>query len=117
MLIRLCLINACCCDGPHLILLSLGPILSKMPVCVGFLAELRVHGKETHWTVKLVKLVSWCFKLSQPQKIISRLKETFIKKYIVERTNRPEIRLEEPSEKTESCRVLLVYLVLSPVNH
>ena len=49
-------------------------------------------------------LVSWCFKPSQPQRIITGLKETFIKKYILERTNKAEIRLEEQSEKTESCR-------------
>ena len=49
------------------------------------------------------KLVSWCFKPSQPQAIISELKETSIKRYIVERTNKAEIRLEE-SEKAESCR-------------
>ena len=49
-------------------------------------------------------LVSWCFKPSQPQRIISGLKETFIKRYIAERTNKAEIRLEEQSEKAESCR-------------
>ena len=43
-------------------------------------------------------------KPSQPQRIISGLKETFIKRYIVERTNEAEIRLEEQSEKAESCR-------------
>ena len=31
--------------------------------------------------------VSWCFEPSQPLRIISGLKETFIKRYIVERTN------------------------------
>ena len=36
--------------------------------------------------------------------IISGLKETFIKRHIVERTNKAEVRLEEQSEKTESCR-------------
>ena len=46
----------------------------------------------------------WCFKPSQPQKIMSGLKETFIKRYIVKRTNKAEIRLEEQSEKAESCR-------------
>ena len=51
----------------------------------------------------LFSLVSWCFKPSQPQKIISGLKETFIKGYVVERTNKAEIRLEEQSEKVESC--------------
>ena len=38
---------------------------------------------------------------------ISSLKlfrETFRKKYIVERTNKAEIRLGEQSEKAESCR-------------
>ena len=49
-------------------------------------------------------LVNWCFQPSQPLGIISGLKETFIKRYIVERTNKAEIRPEELSEKTESCR-------------
>ena len=47
-------------------------------------------------------LVSWCFKPSQPQRIKSGLKQTFIKRYIVERTNKAEIRPEEQSEKAES---------------
>ena len=50
------------------------------------------------------ELVSRCFKPSQPQRIISGLKETFIKRYTVERTNKAEIRLEEQSKKAESCR-------------
>ena len=50
------------------------------------------------------KVVIWCFKPSQPQRIISGLKETFAKRYIVERTNKAEGRLEEQSEKVESCR-------------
>ena len=50
------------------------------------------------------KLVNWCFELSQPLGIISGLKETFIKRHIVERTNKAEIRPEEQSEKTERCR-------------
>ena len=54
---------------------------------------------------KLVSyLVSWCFKPSQPQRIISGLRETFIKKYIVERINEAEIKTEEQNEKAESCR-------------
>ena len=48
-------------------------------------------------------LVNWCFEPSQPLGIISELKETFIKRYIVERTKKSEIRPEEQSEKTESC--------------
>ena len=50
------------------------------------------------------KLVSWCFKPREPQRIISGVRETFIKRYTVERTNKAEIRPEEQSEKAESCR-------------
>ena len=35
---------------------------------------------------------------------MSGLKETFLKRYIVERTSKAEIRREEQSEKAESCR-------------
>ena len=49
-------------------------------------------------------LVSWCFKPSQPQRIISGLRETFIKRCLVERTNKAELRPEEQSETAESCR-------------
>ena len=52
-------------------------------------------------------LVSWCFQPNQPQRIISGLKETFTKRYIVERTNTAEIRPEEQNEKEESCRMNL----------
>ena len=48
--------------------------------------------------------MSWCFKPSQPQKIILGLKETFLKRCTVERTNKAEIRPEEQSEKAESSR-------------
>ena len=54
--------------------------------------------------MKVSWLVSWCFKPSQPQKIISGLRGTFIKRYIVERTSKAEIRPAEQSEKAESCR-------------
>ena len=49
------------------------------------------------------KLVSWCFKPRQPQRITSGLRETFIKRYIVQRTSTTEIRPGEQSEKAESC--------------
>ena len=49
-------------------------------------------------------LVSWCFKPSQPQRDTSGLRETFINRYVVERTDQIEIRQEEQSEKAESCR-------------
>ena len=45
------------------------------------------------------ELVSWYFKPCQPQRITSGLMETFTKRYIVERTNKGEIRPEEQSEK------------------
>ena len=37
-------------------------------------------------------------------RIISGLKDIFIKRYIVERTNKAEMRPEEQSEKVDSCR-------------
>ena len=49
-------------------------------------------------------LVNWYFEPSQSLGIISGLKETFIKRYVVERTNKAEIRREEQNEKAESCR-------------
>ena len=39
--------------------------------------------------------------LNQPQRIISGLRETFIERYVFERTNKAEIRPEEQSEKAE----------------
>ena len=48
--------------------------------------------------------VSWCCKPSQPQRITSGLRETLIKRYVVERTSKAEIRPEEQSEKGESCQ-------------
>ena len=50
-------------------------------------------------------LITGCLKPSQPQRIISGLRETFVKRYTVERTNKADIRPEEQSEKAESCRV------------
>ena len=47
-------------------------------------------------------LVGWLvMEPSQPQRIMSRLRETFIKRYVVERTNKAEIRPIEQSEKAE----------------
>ena len=64
-----------------------------------------------------IKLVSWWFKPSQPQKIISGLRETFIKKYIVERTNKAEIRPEEQCEEAKSCRENLLNEIISSHTH
>ena len=66
--------------------------LERHPFPLGFLS------------VGLIKLVSWCFKPSHPRRIISGLKENFIKRFVVERTNKAEIRPEEHSEKSETCR-------------
>ena len=55
------------------------------------------------WDVKNY-LVNWCFEPSQPLGIISGLKETFIKRHAVEKTNKTEIKPEEQSQKMESCR-------------
>ena len=49
-------------------------------------------------------IVSWCFKPSEPHRIILGLRETFTKRHIIERTKKAEIRPEEQSEKSESCR-------------
>ena len=51
--------------------------------------------------VGVSSLVNWCFKPSQPQRIISGMRETFMKTCIVERTNKAEMRPEEQSEKAE----------------
>ena len=48
-------------------------------------------------------MVNWCFEPSQALEIMLGLKETFIKRHVVERTNKAEIRPEEHSEKGESC--------------
>ena len=50
------------------------------------------------------KLVNWCSQPGQPLGIISGLKETFIKRRIVQRTIKTEIRPEEQSAKVDSCR-------------
>ena len=49
-------------------------------------------------------LGSWFLKPSQPQRIISGLRETFIQRYIVERTSKAGIRPLEQTEKARSCR-------------
>ena len=54
------------------------------------------------WKVRR-KWVIWRFEPSQLLGIISGLEETFIKRYIAERTYETEVRPEEQSEKTETC--------------
>ena len=48
-------------------------------------------------------LVSWCIEPSQTPRIISGLRETFVKRCVVKRTDKAEVRPEEQSEKAESC--------------
>ena len=50
------------------------------------------------------RLLSSCSKPSTLQRIIQGLKQAFIKRYIAKRTNKAETRLDEHSEKEESCR-------------
>ena len=45
--------------------------------------------------------VNWCFEPSQPLGITSGLKETFIKRYKVERTNTAEGRPKEQRKRRE----------------
>ena len=53
---------------------------------------------------RVSELAGWCFKLSQLKGILSGLKETFIKRYLDEKTDKTEIRPEEQREKAESCQ-------------
>ena len=48
-------------------------------------------------------LVGRCFKPSQPQRITLGLQETFIKRYIVERTNNTDLR---PKNRVRKRRVV-----------
>ena len=54
--------------------------------------------------VQCRSLLNWYFEPSDLLGIISGLKETFIKRYTVKRTNKAEIRQEEQSEIPERCR-------------
>ena len=55
--------------------------------------------------VKVYVIVRCCIKPGQLQRIISGLMETFLKRVLVERTNKAGIRPEEQGEKTESCHI------------
>ena len=58
-----------------------------------------------HFHGKFSKLVSRCFEPSEPERIISGLRESFMKRYTVERTNKAEeVGPEEQSKKADSCR-------------
>ena len=57
--------------------------------------ERRRRGRKGQREVVRERLVNWCSEPSQPLGIISGLKETFIKRHRVERTDEAEIRPEE----------------------
>ena len=69
--------------------------------CYGLFVSLRSKKK---CSKRVSQLLCWCFRPIQPRRIISGLKETFRKRYIVERTNKAEIRPAEQNENTESYR-------------
>ena len=48
--------------------------------------------------------VSWGLSPVNQQRVVLGLKQTFIKRYIVERTNKADIKPEERSQRTESSR-------------
>ena len=50
-------------------------------------------------------LVNWCFEPSQPQWIISGLKETFITRYLVDGTNKAE-REDRKSNRVRKLRIV-----------
>ena len=59
-------------------------------------------------------LVSRCFEPSRPLGIISGLKETFIKRYRFERTNKAEIRIEEEKKESKNGVVGRIYGKIKP---
>ena len=69
----------------------------------GLLMVVRAGKNEMDIDFVVWTYLNWCFEPSQPLGIISGLKETFIKRYKVERTNKAEISPEEQSEKMQSC--------------
>ena len=76
------------------------------------------------------ELVSWCFKPSQLQRIVSGLRETFTKRYIVKRTNKAEKkagRTEQEGGESSSRLLMMRYITTmipppptpypSPISH
>ena len=89
--------------------LTNGRHVHTTPVCVSLRWSGSTSGPIACWILAQTssltsQLVSWCFKPSQPQRITSGLRETFIKRYLVERTNRAELRPGEQTEKAGSDR-------------
>ena len=67
------------------------------PVSYLFIPQVIIHVSFSQTTTQIISKISD----GKPTKTI---RETFIKRYIVERTNKAEIWPEEQSEKAENCR-------------
>ena len=80
------------------------PSKVQLAVLINVLNGLFFPASSAYLSGEVSQLVRWYSEPSQPQRIISGLKHTFVKRYIVKRTNKTEIRLEKQSEKAESCR-------------
>ena len=65
------------------------------------LTNQKVKGEEGG---KVMCLSYWCFKPTQPQRIISGLRETFIKSYIIQRTSKAEQDLKNRVRKRRFVR-------------
>ena len=81
-----------------IIMIIITTFLRKTPILSRAHSALQLYIQHLQYTM----LVSWCFKTSQPQRIILGLRETFIKRYIVERTHKAEMRPGEQSEDEEN---------------
>ena len=83
-------------------------VTTPLPSCVAYIKATKKQRElvtfDWRHTYDKGNLVTWCFKPSQPQRVISGLRETFVKRYILERTSKAEIRLEEQSEKVQRCQ-------------
>ena len=70
---------------------------------VAYLKQIRLTKQSAALKTYLL-LDNLCSEPSQQLVIISGLRETLMKRYIVERTSKAEIRPKEQSEKADSCR-------------
>ena len=79
------------------------------PLCTGIGAQLYSRATARTYTDGKIKeeeefTVSCCFKPTQPKKITLGLRETFTKRYVVEKTTKTKVRPKEQSEKADSYR-------------
>ena len=57
----------------------------RLVICV---CDIIKSSKQMHYVENAKKLVNWCFEPSQPLRITSARRETFMKRKIVESTNK-----------------------------